>query len=389
MSQRNLLVVFIFLCLGYQGLFAKSNNTHEAQQNVILILDASGSMWGTIDGVPKINIARSAISGLLYNWDKSTKIGVIAYGHRRKGDCSDIQTISPLGVVNPGRISRLLSGLTPKGKTPLGASVKMAANLLKAQEEAATVILVSDGLETCGMDPCKVAAELKKNDANFKVHVVGFDVKSVGDVSKLSCIAKNTGGNYYTVNNASELNRVLTTLKTVVVKKVIIQKRIIVRDISESSTMTLADTRIPFKCNQMDTMVVTSKVKIDSVLTCVKIFVKNGGELIGNEATLTNSVIIVEPGGKYDGEATVYALVNFGGTAVVRDSTTQHIHTYQGSTKIINTVVSTKLHAISGSTIVKGESTIHHLQADSGTIMISTKATVVKRSGNGQVQRTN
>jgi len=388
MSHRNLLLVCVLCCLGLsQGLFAKDirkSKSYESRQNVILILDASGSMWGTIDGVPKIDIARNAVSRLLINWNRNTKIGVIAYGHRRKGDCSDIQTISPLGIVNPGRINGLLSGLTPKGKTPLGASIKMAANLLKAQEEAATVILVSDGLDTCGMDPCSVAAALKRSDINFKVHVVGFDVRSVGDVSRLSCIAKNTGGNYYTVNNAGQLNKVLTTLNRVVVRR-----RTIVRDTSESSSMTLGDTNIPFSCSRMDTMVVRSRVKIDSSHTCLKIYVKNGGVLISKESTLINSVVIVEPGGKLEGAGTIYALVNFGGTAIVRDSTIQYIHTYQGYTRVSNTTVGTILHAISGSTVVKGEGTIHHLKADGGRIMISAKATIVKRSGYGQVQKTN
>ena len=45
--------------------------------------------------------------------------------------------------------------------TPMTASVKMAAEQLKISEGITSVILVSDGVETCNADPCAVAAALK------------------------------------------------------------------------------------------------------------------------------------------------------------------------------------------------------------------------------------
>ena len=61
-----------------------------AAENVMLVLDASGSMWGQIDGRTKIEIAREASGKVVSGWDQANQVGLIAYGHRRKGDCSDI-----------------------------------------------------------------------------------------------------------------------------------------------------------------------------------------------------------------------------------------------------------------------------------------------------------
>jgi len=219
MDKRFGFLIFI-LFLGSYAVNSFAESKPQAKQNVMLILDASGSMWGQISGKAKINIARSAISQMLTQWNSDTHIGVMTYGHRTKGDCSDIQTLRPIGRVDPTQIMRLLNGLSPKGKTPLAASIRMAANSLRSKEEAASVVLVSDGLETCGMDPCAVALQLKRQNINLRIHVIGFDVNNVKDISKLQCIATNTGGKYITANNITQLNQALNIVNAIVRKKV-------------------------------------------------------------------------------------------------------------------------------------------------------------------------
>ena len=165
-------------------------------------------MWGQIDGKAKIEIANDAIEGLLNDWKLGIQLGVMAYGHREKGSCTDIETIVPLGEVDAAAITKKISGLKPKGKTPIAASLKQAASELKSAEDKATVILVSDGLETCDADPCTVAKELNESGVDFKTHVVGFDLKDE-ELAQLKCIADNTGGMFIGAANAAELNEAL------------------------------------------------------------------------------------------------------------------------------------------------------------------------------------
>ena len=174
----------------------------------MLVLDASGSMWGQIEGEAKIAVAKSVLGDLLADLPAERRLGLIAYGHRRKGDCADIEEIVGVGA-DRAAIAAAVEGLSPKGKTPMADAVKLAAEKLKSTEEKATVILVSDGVETCEPDPCGVAAALEQAGVDFTVHVIGFDVTEENAQAQLRCIAENTGGQFIAAADAGELTAAL------------------------------------------------------------------------------------------------------------------------------------------------------------------------------------
>ena len=176
-----------------------------AGENIMLVLDASGSMWGQIAGKTKVEIARETVADVLGTWKAGNAIGLIAYGHRRKGDCSDIETLIEPGPLDRAAFLSTVNHLNAKGMTPLSAAVKHAAGALESSEKKATVILVSDGEETCNLDPCAMGAELEKNGVDFTAHVIGFDVADVKHQAQLRCLAENTGGHYFNARNADEL----------------------------------------------------------------------------------------------------------------------------------------------------------------------------------------
>ena len=195
--------VIVLVC----ALFASSIASHAAER-AIVVFDASGSMWGQVDGKAKITIAREVLRETLQGWkDQDIELGLIAYGHRRKGACDDIETLIPTGPLEPQSFSATVDAIQPKGKTPLTAAVRMAAEELRFTEEKATVILLSDGLETCDLDPCAVASELEGAGIDFTAHVIGFDISGGEERQKLSCIAENTGGTFVSAANAQELTR--------------------------------------------------------------------------------------------------------------------------------------------------------------------------------------
>lgn len=176
----------------------------EAPRDVMVVFDMSGSMWGQVDGVAKVEIARDAFGDLIADWDASnTDAGLIAYGHRRRGDCTDIEL---LAQPNAGAdIAALIANLQPRGKTPLSDAVRQAAEVLRFTEDAATVVLLSDGVETCDADPCAVGAELEALGLDFTAHVIGFDIAE-GDKAQLQCLANATGGQYFDAADASGLS---------------------------------------------------------------------------------------------------------------------------------------------------------------------------------------
>jgi hypothetical protein len=91
---------------------------------------------------------------------------------------------------------------------PLFASLKGQNN---------SVVLVSDGKETCGGEPCKAAGKLSGAGLNLKVHVVGFDV-STEERQQLECIADQGEGKYFNAENAKGLEKALAQVKKEVEK---------------------------------------------------------------------------------------------------------------------------------------------------------------------------
>ncbi len=199
--SKALIATLIFGLFGATAVFADDGDA-------ILVLDASGSMWGQIEGEAKITIAKRVLGDLLGDLPAERRLGLIAYGHNRKGDCADIEELATVGAER-STIASAVSGLNPKGKTPMADSVKMAAEKLRYTEEKATVILISDGIETCEPDPCGVAAALEQAGVDFTAHVIGFDITEENDAAQLRCLAENTGGNYVSASNADELSTAL------------------------------------------------------------------------------------------------------------------------------------------------------------------------------------
>ncbi|TPI14266.1 MULTISPECIES: VWA domain-containing protein [unclassified Mesorhizobium] len=179
-----------------------------AANKVIIILDASGSMWAQIDGKPKLEIARESLRTVLQSVPADDEIGFMAYGHRTKGSCDDIELIVPPQAGSASAISSAADSMKFLGKTPLTAAVKQAAGALKYTEDKATVVLITDGLETCGGDPCALGKELKESGVDFTADVVGFGL-TADEGKKIACLAENTGGKYIQASDEKALQEAL------------------------------------------------------------------------------------------------------------------------------------------------------------------------------------
>ncbi|MGI9350299.1 MAG: vWA domain-containing protein [Rhizobiaceae bacterium] len=183
-------------------------STTIAGERAIIVFDASGSMWGQISGKTKIEIARETLGNVLPTFSADMELGLIAYGHRKKGECGDIESIVAPSTGNREAISKAVNNLNPKGKTPLSDAVRQAAAELKFTEDKATVILLTDGIETCDADPCALASELEQKGVDFTAHVVGFGL-SKEEGQQVACLAENTGGKFILARDAGELSKAL------------------------------------------------------------------------------------------------------------------------------------------------------------------------------------
>ncbi|MFA7434675.1 MAG: VWA domain-containing protein, partial [Gemmobacter sp.] len=184
-------------------------------EDVMIVYDASGSMWGQIDGVAKIEIARGVMGDLLDTWPAGTNLGLVAYGHRQEGSCSDIETVVPVGPVDRGAFLGVVTGINPLGRTPLAAAVQHAAEELSWRDRAATVVLISDGSENCRYDPCAISAQMAEQGIAFTAHVIGFDLAN-HEHEELACIAESTGGMFLPARDAAELAAAVQRIGTAI-----------------------------------------------------------------------------------------------------------------------------------------------------------------------------
>lgn len=186
---------------------------------VMFILDASGSMTEDAGSKPKIDVAKEVMHEIVPGLAEEVRVGLTVYGHRQKGDCNDIEVILPPGSNDREYLLNRVDALEARGKTPLSQTILTVASMLKTNEHETTIVLVSDGIETCGGDPCQVVRQLKKAGLKFVMHVVGFNVDAIAQ-QQLECIAGAGGGTYFGANDAAGLLDALQQVSTEVAEKV-------------------------------------------------------------------------------------------------------------------------------------------------------------------------
>ncbi len=175
---------------------------------ILFIYDSSGSMWGKLQNNTKKEIAAQVLTTTVNTLPEGQNIGLLAYGHNRKGDCDDIEYLVDLSNNSKEKITNTVKGINALGKTPLARSTTIAINSLKTSNVKATIILITDGIESCDGNVCDVVSQAKLDGIDFKLHIVGFGLKE-GEKEELKCAASAGDGNYYDANSADALAEVL------------------------------------------------------------------------------------------------------------------------------------------------------------------------------------
>jgi Ca-activated chloride channel homolog len=185
------------------------------QLNILIALDASGSMNDVVVGGKKIDVAREAITRFLGALPKESKVGLVVFGHKgsnREKDktvsCAGVETVYKVGALDQAQFRRAVESFQPTGYTPIAGALEHSGNILSASEgERNLVYLVTDGTETCGGDPVAAARALHGSNVKAVINVIGFNVGNA-EQRQLKAVAMAGEGAFYTANNADELNKV-------------------------------------------------------------------------------------------------------------------------------------------------------------------------------------
>lgn len=200
--------------------------TDNCAADAMIVFDGSGSMaeMGFNDiNEPRIFEARRAVSETIPEIAANRRLGLVVYGPEGVDECSGLNVRFPPMANAAKPVIDAVNALEPSGSTPLTDAVKLAADALDYQNRPAAIVLVTDGKETCGGQPCMLATDLANEGADATVHVIGFKVRgtffswdreSDNDYnvseSVARCLADRTGGTY---TNAETLDQLIAALR--------------------------------------------------------------------------------------------------------------------------------------------------------------------------------
>ncbi|WGZ90241.1 MAG: VWA domain-containing protein [Candidatus Thiocaldithrix dubininis] len=169
--------------------FANENNAPA----LVIVLDASNSMWGQVNGKTKIEIARTELNKLLAKPELSSQAQVMVYGSQSKSSCTDIKRLDE--SADSEALSKAINQIRPLGRSPIGAALKQAASNIQGQ---GSIVLISDGTESCDQDPCVITKELKQQQPGLKIYAVSLQTEKQNQT--LTCIAESSGTDVLSAN---------------------------------------------------------------------------------------------------------------------------------------------------------------------------------------------
>ncbi len=130
--------------------------------NVLIILDISGSMREPLGDASRMDVAKKILARYIDALPSGMKVGFVIYG---KTDCGDesIELVAPVGRLNKGALKGRIADLSPRGSTPIALTLGRTAEYFKGFEaDNNHLILISDGMESCGGDPIRAITSSRK-----------------------------------------------------------------------------------------------------------------------------------------------------------------------------------------------------------------------------------
>lgn len=204
-------VLSILLMISFSAAIGQGYNQEKEKPppltRILFVLDGSQSMYGRWQSDIKMNIAQNLLSNLLDSLKDvdNIQLALRVYGHQKTyppQDCNDTRLVVPFANNNALRIKNQLRYIKPKGTTPIAFALEQSAGDFPDCDNCRNIIiLITDGLEECGGDPCAVSADLQKKGIALKPFVIGIgrDFREAFD-----CV-----GTYYDASSEEQFSKAL------------------------------------------------------------------------------------------------------------------------------------------------------------------------------------
>jgi hypothetical protein len=183
-----------------------------ATPNLEIVLDVSGSMNTKLGDSTRWQVALGTLKEVVSTLPDDLNVGLRVYGHRYSSKsaetCQDTELLVPIAKLDREKILNATTNLKPRGETPLVRSVLKTVGDLKAAG-GGSVILITDGEESCQGNARSAAKEIAKSGVNVTLNIVGFTLTGQKVEAELGSFAGATGGQYYGAQNGAQLSRAI------------------------------------------------------------------------------------------------------------------------------------------------------------------------------------
>ena len=187
-----------------------SQKKQEPVNRILFVFDASQSMLGRWQSGRKIDIAKQLLTNITDSLKdvKNLELALRVYGHQRSfppQDCDDTRleiNFIPSNIFAE-RVKGKLSMIRAKGTTPIARSLEEAASDFPIDNSRNIVILITDGKEECGMDPCAVSRLFAKKGIILKPFVIGIGLDESWK-DNLDCV-----GTFFDAANEKDFSNIL------------------------------------------------------------------------------------------------------------------------------------------------------------------------------------
>lgn len=178
-----MVVLFLFFIACISNIYSQQVKKQKAPTltRIEFLFDASQSMYGRWQSGAKIDIARLLMNKVLdsLRYIDNIELALRVYGHQKPyppQDCDDSRLEVPFSKGNISSIQQVLKNLIPKGTTPIAKSLELCGNDFPQSPSRNIIILVTDGIEECGGDPCAISQALQKKGIFLKPFVIGMGI---------------------------------------------------------------------------------------------------------------------------------------------------------------------------------------------------------------------
>lgn len=179
-------------------------------RNLEILLDVSGSMKAALGASTRWQTALDVLKKVVEELPEDFNVALRVYGHRHSSKsaqtCKDTELLVPLAKLDRERILKAATALKPRGETPLIHSALQTVEDLRAAG-GGSVILITDGEESCKGDAKKAAETLKASGLDLTLNIVGFTLTGEKVEAELGGLAASTGGQYYGAQDGEQLAR--------------------------------------------------------------------------------------------------------------------------------------------------------------------------------------